>query len=273
MARLRAMSITVTTEDRVTTIAIARPGVRNAVNPETATALFEAFRAFDRDSGADVAVLTGDATAFCAGFDLKATATGMTADWQARHAIPDDWRDPATHPLPSPMGPARLMLSKPVIAAIEGPAVAGGTELALWCDIRIMGQGAYFGIYCRRWGVPLIDGGTVRLPRIVGEGRANDMILTGRAVRADEALAIGLANRVVPDGTALAAAKDYATMLLRYPQGCMLSDRNSARLPPAALAEALRREWQSAGIIMQDAIAGAARFAGGKGRGGDFGDI
>lgn len=267
------MPITIETTDRIRTIAINRPQARNAVDPATATELYQAFLDFDRDAACDVAILTGDARAFCAGFDLKAAALGMQPDWPERHTIPDDWADPASCPLPSPMGPARLMLSKPVIAAIEGPAVAGGTELALWCDIRIMGESAYFGIFCRRWGVPLIDGGTIRLGRIIGEGRANDMILTGRPVHADEALAIGLANRVVHDGDALAAAKDYARELLKFPQVCMLGDRDSARMAPADLAAALRREWRTAGLIMGQSMAGAARFASGKGRGGGFGDI
>lgn len=267
------MPITIETADRIRTIAINRPEARNAVDPATATELYRAFLEFDRDTDADVAILTGDGRAFCSGFDLKAAARGMQPDWPERHAIPDDWVDPAAHPLPSPMGPARLMLSKPVIAAIEGPAVAGGTELALWCDIRIMADSAYFGIFCRRWGVPLIDGGTIRLGRIIGEGRANDLILTGRPVHADEALAIGLANRVVPDGAALAAATDYARELLKFPQGCMLGDRASARMDPADLAKALRREWRNAGQIMGQSMAGAARFAGGKGRSGAFGDI
>lgn len=267
------MPIRVTRENRLAIVAIDRPAARNAVDPATATTLYEAFLAIDRDPGIDVAILTGDDTAFCAGFDLKAAAAGLDAAWLDRHAIPADWDDPAGRPLPSPMGPARLMMSKPVIAAIEGPAVAGGTELALWCDVRIIGESGYFGIFCRRWGVPLIDGGTIRLGRIVGEGRANDLILTGRPVHSDEALAIGLANRVVPDGTALAAARDYAAMLLKYPQGCLRADRDAARPAAAALAEGLRREWQSAGIIVGEAASGAARFAGGKGRGGDFGDI
>jgi len=267
------MPITVSTENRITTVAIARPGTRNAVDPETATDLFNAFLAFDADTCADIAILTGDSTAFCAGFDLKAAAAGMTADWLDRHAIAQDWDDPVGTPLPSPMGPARLMLSKPVIAAIEGPAVAGGMELALWCDIRIIGASAFFGVFCRRWGVPLIDGGTVRLPGIVGQGRANDLILTGRAVHADEAAAIGLANQVVADGMALKAAQDYATGLLKFPQACMLGDRNAARLPPKALATALTREWTSAAQIVGTAMNGAARFARGKGRGGGFDDI
>lgn len=267
------MTITVATANRITTIAIRRPGARNAVDPATATALFKAFLAFEADGQSDVAILTGDETAFCAGFDLKAAAAGMTSEWLARHAIPKNWVDPAAHPLPSPMGPARLMLSKPVIAAVEGPAVAGGMELALWCDIRIISQTAYFGVYCRRWGVPLIDGGTVRLGRIIGEGRANDLILTGRRVDASEALHIGLGNQMVAQGTALKAAKDYGAQLLGFPQGCLRGDRNSARLSPKALAKALRREWASSGVILSESLPGAARFASGKGRGGSFGDI
>ncbi|MDA0223457.1 MAG: crotonase/enoyl-CoA hydratase family protein [Proteobacteria bacterium] len=267
------MTIKVAVENRITTISIHRPEARNAVDPATATALFKAFLAFEADGQSDVAILTGDATAFCAGFDLKAAALGMTPDWLAALAIPKGWIDPAANPLPSPMGPARLMLSKPVIAAIEGPALAGGLELALWCDVRIVGRSAYFGVFCRRWGVPLIDGGTVRLGRVVGEGRANDLILSGRAVDASEALAIGLANQVVDDGTALHAAQDYAMQLLKFPQGCMRSDRKSARMAPKVMAKALRREWASAGVILGESLRGAARFASGKGRGGSFGDI
>ncbi len=267
------MSITITDEAAVRHIAINRPHARNAVDPDTATALFDAFVAYDSDPAAEVAVLSGDAAAFCAGFDLKAAAAGMADGWAKRHAIPEAWCDPAWEPLPSPMGPARLQLQKPVIAAIEGPAVAGGMELALWCDVRIVGTSAYFGVFCRRWGVPLIDGGTVRLPRVVGAGRAADLILSGRAVSADEALNIGLANQVVPDGTALAAAKAYARDLMRYPQACMRADRASMNLSGAELAQGLRREWQSAGLITGESREGAARFAGGKGRGGSFGDI
>ncbi|MCB1367727.1 MAG: crotonase/enoyl-CoA hydratase family protein [Rhodobacteraceae bacterium] len=267
------MSIHLETGNRITTVTITRPEARNAVDPATATALYQAFLDFEADKAADVAILTGEGAAFCAGFDLKAAAAGVDAGWLERHAIPDDWNDPGAHPLPSPMGPARLALSKPVIAAIEGPAVAGGMELALWCDVRIIGEGGYFGVFCRRWGVPLIDGGTVRLPGIVGAGRAADLILTGRAVAANEALAIGLANRVVPDGSALAAARDYAAQLLKFPQACLRADRASAALSGAALATALRREWQSAPLIRTEAASGAARFAEGRGRGGDFGDI
>ncbi|MEE4347695.1 MAG: enoyl-CoA hydratase-related protein, partial [Paracoccaceae bacterium] len=172
-----------------------------------------------------------------------------------------------------PMGPSRLMLSKPVIAAVEGPAVAGGMELAAWCDMRVMAEGAVMGIYCRRWGVPLIDGGTFRLPRVVGQGRANDLILTGRPVDPQEAYAMGLADRVVPQGQALAAALDLAQTLTRFPQGCMRADFLSARMPPADLAAALRREWASAAMFAAEGRAGASRFAGGQGRSGRFDDL
>jgi len=267
------MAIITSLEDHILTVRINRPGQRNAVSPDTATQLYDAFLAFEQDDNAQVAILTGDDTAFCAGFDLKAAATGLSPEWLERHAIPKDWRDPKAHPLPSPMGPARLMLSKPVIAAIEGAAVAGGTELALWCNIRVAARSAFLGIYCRRWGVPLIDGGTVRLPAIIGAGRANDMILTGRPVDADEALAIGLVNRVVQDGQALSAAQDYARSLLKYPQGCMLADLSAAGPDPHTLAQGLRQEWRSSNILVRESRTGAARFAAGKGRGGDFSDI
>jgi enoyl-CoA hydratase len=171
-----------------------------------------------------------------------------------------------------PMGPTRLRLSKPVIAAIEGPAVAGGMELALWADIRILAEGAYFGVYCRRWGVPLIDGGTVRLPRLVGMGRAMDLILTGRKVDAEEALRIGLCERVVPRGGARAAAEAYAAEIARFPQACLRSDRAAAEDAWGRdLPDALHREWlRSRGMVAAEGAAGAARFAAGKGRGGDF---
>jgi enoyl-CoA hydratase/carnithine racemase len=264
------MSIISSTENRVTLIRIDRTEARNAVDPDTATALYRAMLDFDADEAADVAILTGDESAFCAGFDLKAAARGLDQGWLDRHAIPEDWHDPAAHPLPSPMGPARLRLSKPVIAAIEGAAVAGGMELALWCDIRIMARSAYFGIFCRRWGVPLIDGGTFRLPQAIGSSRAADLILTGRKVAASEAYDMGLANRLCDDGTALATAQAYAADLLRFPQGCLRADRASSQGAPAALATDLRREWQSAELTMGESLRGAARFSSGKGRGGDF---
>lgn len=261
------------TRGRVRVITLNRPDVRNAVNPDLARRLYAAMLEFEADPHTDVAVLTGAGGAFCAGFDLKSAALGDGADWIGALDIPDDWTDPVAQPLPGPMGPSRLMLSKPVIAAIEGPAVAGGLELALWCDLRVMAEGAQFGVFCRRWGVPLIDGGTVRLPLVVGQGRANDLILTGRAVNPDEALRIGLADRVVAQGQALEAALELANGLARFPQGCLRADHLSARLPPAELAERLRREWTSADMVLAEGVSGATRFAAGAGRGGSFEDL
>lgn len=261
------------THGRVRLLTLNRPQARNAVNPALARALFDAMLEFEANPEVDVAVLTGAGGAYCAGFDLKAAAGGEGAEWIGGLDIPAGWSDPAAQPLPSPMGPARLMLSKPVIAAIEGPAVAGGMELALWCDMRVMGESAQFGVFCRRWGVPLIDGGTVRLPMVVGQGRANDLILTGRAVPAPEALAMGLADRVVGEGQAPEAALALAESLTRFPQGCLRADHLSARPAPAELAARLRREWASAGMVLKEGVRGAARFAAGHGRGGDFGDI
>jgi enoyl-CoA hydratase len=254
------MTVRVEQDGPVTTMIIDRPEVRNAVDPGTAEALRAAFDAFESDDEAHVAVLTGAGGHFCAGYDLKAFAEHGT-----------DY-DPAGE---GPMGPTRRLLSKPVIAAVEGYAVAGGLELALWCDLRIAAEGATFGVFCRRWGVPLIDGGTVRLPRIVGQGRALDLILTGRPVGAAEALALGLANRVVPDGQARAEAERLAHELARFPQLCLRTDRMSAYagwdadLPQALRAEALA----GAEPVREGAGEGASRFAGGRGRGGDFGDI
>jgi len=267
------MTVKITTQGRVRIVMIHRPEARNAVNPATAQALFDAFLAFQADETVDAAILTGADGAFCAGFDLKAAADGGAADWIASLDIAQGWNDPMADPKPGPMGPTRLMLSKPVIAAIEGPAVAGGMELAAWCDMRVMAQTAVMGVYCRRWGVPLIDGGTVRLPRLLGQGRANDLILTGRSAAADESLRIGLTDRTCPDGRALDTALDLAQSLCGFPQGCMRADLLSARMAPADLAAGLRREWASAGTFGAEGQAGAARFAAGKGRSGDFSDI
>ena len=267
------MTVTVDRRDRVGVVTITRPKARNAVNPATAQALFDAFMALEADEGIDVMILTGADGAFCAGFDLKTAADGSAADWIAAVHIPDGWTDPVAQPIPGPMGPTRLMLSKPVIAAIEGPAVAGGMELAAWCDMRVMAQGAVMGVYCRRWGVPLIDGGTFRLPRVVRQGRANDLILTGRPVEAGEASAIGLADRIVPQGQALPAALELAASLSRFPQGCLRADFLSARMPPAELAAALRREWASAAMFAAEGRAGATRFSQGQGRSGRFDDL
>ncbi|MCL4675554.1 MAG: crotonase/enoyl-CoA hydratase family protein, partial [Pararhodobacter sp.] len=223
--------LSVETRGRVRLVALDRPEARNAVDPALARALYQAMRDADGEDAVDAVVLTGTG-GFCAGFDLKSAAGGAGAAWIESLAIPPDWNDPIAQPLPGPMGPSRLMLSKPVIAAIEGAAVAGGMELALWSDIRIMAEDALFGVFCRRWGVPLIDGGTLRLPRLIGQGRANDLILTGRAVKAAEALAIGLADRVVAPGAALSAALEYAEALTRFPQGCLRADFLAARPPP-----------------------------------------
>jgi len=256
----------------VTTFIRTRSAARNAMNPAGAQALHDALLAFDADDGASVGVLWGAGGAFCAGFDLKhaAEAPGGTP-FGGDLDIPGD---DATWPR-GPMGPTRLQLSKPVIAAIAGPAVAGGMEIALWCDLRVMEEDAYMGVYCRRWGVPLIDGGTVRLPRIVGQGRALDLILTGRRVEAEECLRIGLADRVVPHGQSREAAEALAREIARFPQGCLRADRASAlaqwNMP---LPDALRNEWRtSAGLAVTEGVAGAGRFAAGKGRGGDFGSI
>jgi enoyl-CoA hydratase len=266
--------LTIATEDRIRVLTLDRPGARNAVDPALAVALFDAARAFEADDRVDVAVLTGAGGTFCAGFDLMAAADGSAAGWLAGLDIPEDWTDPMARPLPGPMGPTRLMLTKPVIAAVEGHAVAGGLELALWCDMRIVAANAVFGVFCRRWGVPLIDGGTVRLPLAVGQGRAADLILTGRSCRADEALAIGLADRVTAPGQALATAMELARRLTRFPQGTMRADHLSARLPPADLAARLRREWRiGAPQVAAEGVAGAARFAAGRGRSGRFDDI
>jgi enoyl-CoA hydratase len=246
--------------DRITTIIINRPEVRNAVDGETAALLAEAFRAFDADEGADVAVLWGAGGYFCAGADLKAVAVGEAANRL----------DPVGD---GPMGPSRMLLGKPVIAAVAGPAVAGGLELALWCDLRVAEEDAVFGVYCRRWGVPLIDGGTIRLPRLVGQSRAMDMILTGRPVHAAEALEMGLANRVVATGQARAAAEALALEISRFPQRCMRSDRLSAcEQWGMGVEEALANEFRRGFEVVKsgETRAGAGRFAGGEGRHGAF---
>ena len=254
------MSVHVESRGAVTVVTIDRPEVRNAVDPATAAALRAAFDDFEADDSALVAVLTGAGGHFCAGYDLKAFAA-QGVDY-----------DPAGE---GPMGPTRRLLSKPVLAAVEGYAVAGGLELALWCDLRIAAEGAIFGVFCRRWGVPLIDGGTVRLPRIVGQGRALDMILTGRPVDAAEGLAMGLANKIVPDGEARTAAANMAQLIASFPQLCMNVDRTSAcaafdaDLPSALRAEAVAGEAP----VLEGAREGAARFAAGVTLRGTFDNI
>jgi enoyl-CoA hydratase len=243
----------------VTTVILHRPARRNAVDRDTADALAAAFRAFDADPEAAVAVLWGDGGTFCAGADLKAVAEG-----RPNRVAPDG---------DGPMGPTRMRLSKPVIAAISGHAVAGGLELACWCDLRIVERDAVMGVFCRRWGVPLIDGGTVRLPRLIGLSRAMDLILTGRPVGAEEAREIGLANRVVPPGRARAEAEALARDLAAFPQTCLRSDRQSAleafdRDEDAAIQRELALGMAA---LAQEAVAGATRFKDGAGRGGAFG--
>lgn len=252
------MTVHVVRNGPVTTVVIDRPHARNAVNGPTAIALFEAFDEFDRDDSASVAVLWGDHGTFCAGADLKAIGT---PDSNPTHRIEEGSDAPA------PMGPTRMVLSKPVIAAVSGYAVAGGLELALWCDLRVVESDAVFGVFCRRWGVPLIDGGTVRLPRLIGHSRAMDMILTGRAVGADEALAIGLANRLVPKGQSRQAAEELAAELARSPQGCMRADRLSAlRQWGYSEIDAMDFEFGSLSRVAAESLAGARRFADGAGR-------
>ncbi|MGN6160866.1 MAG: crotonase/enoyl-CoA hydratase family protein [Marmoricola sp.] len=251
--------IRVENENRVTTVIMARPERRNAVDGVMAAELYDAFTRFDEDPEADVAVLYGEGGTFCAGADL----TAMGTERQNRLEVDGS----------GPMGPSRMRLTKPVIAAIEGYAVAGGIELAAWCDLRVAAEDATFGVFCRRWGVPLIDGGTVRLPRLIGESRAMDLILTGRPVAAEEALAIGLANRVVPAGEALAAARELAAQIAAFPQTCLRNDRASVmnqagRLHDEAMAFEFKVGRES---LLVDGQHGAARFAGGAGRHGSFG--
>lgn len=265
------MSVTIEREGPITTIVRDRREARNAMDPADAEALTEALLAFDRDSTQHVAVLWGAGGAFCAGFDLKYAATLLG---KARPLADLDFPDGNSAVPRGPMGPTRLELSKPVIAAIAGPAVAGGMELALWCDLRVMEETSYMGVYCRRWGVPLIDGGTVRLPRLVGRGRALDIILTGRKVPAEECYRIDLCERLVPHGQSLQVAQALAHEIARFPQACMRADRRSVwqqeGLPER---EALRREWASAAIFEREGASGAASFAAGKGRHGDFDDL
>ncbi|CAJ0789591.1 Carnitinyl-CoA dehydratase [Ralstonia mannitolilytica] len=245
------------TDGPVCTILLNRPDRRNAVDGPTAAALLRAFERLEADEALRVAVLGGTGGHFCAGADL--TAMGDAA--RRNHLDPEGGQ-------PGPMGPSRMALSKPLIAAVSGYAVAGGLELALLADVRVVERDAVFGVFCRRWGVPLIDGGTVRLPRVVGMGRALDMILTGRPVSADEALAMGLANRVVEPGGALAAAQQLARDIAAFPQQCMLADRASVYAQwDLPLADALRQEGvRGVPIVFAEGVAGAARFAGGAGR-------
>ena len=254
--------VLVTTSGPLMTVTINRPAARNAVDGPTALALAEAFRTFEADDTLKVTILTGAEGQFCAGADLKAVASGDRT--QANRIAPEGH---------GPMGPSRMQLSKPVIAAISGYCVAGGLELALWCDLRVADETAVFGVFCRRFGVPLIDGGTVRLPRLIGMSRALDLILTGRAVTAQEAERIGLANRLVPAGLALAAAEELALHIAAFPQTCLRGDRQSAYQQwgldeAAAIANEFNHGLQT--LQSGETLAGASRFSHGKGRHGQF---
>jgi enoyl-CoA hydratase len=252
-----AEAVRVLRDGAVTTVLLHRPERRNAVDGATAAALAEAFRVFERDEEAAVAVLHGEGGVFCAGADL--TVAGTEA---GNRVAPDG---------DGPMGPTRMRLSKPVIAAVAGYAVAGGLELALWCDLRVADETAMFGVFCRRWGVPLIDGGTVRLPRLIGRGRALDLVLTGRPVPAEEALGMGLVNRVVPAGESLSAAQALAGELARFPQRCLREDRLSL-LEQESLSEeeALAGELAHGLRSLEEVQAGLERFRAGAGRHGAF---
>ena len=255
------MRVIIEKNEGITSVIINRPGVRNAVDRPTAEELAEAFRAFEADDEAHAAVLTGTGGCFCAGADLK----GLTEGRANRMAEDGD----------GPMGPSRMRMKKPVIAAVEGYAVAGGLELALWCDMRVVARDAVFGVFCRRWGVPLIDGGTVRLPRLIGLSHAMDMILTGRPVEAEEALGMGLANRVVAPGTARAEAEALAQQIIRFPRQCLLSDRRSAYEQfDFSFTEAMKNEFLLGlkTIESGETLDGATRFTRGAGRHGSFGD-
>ncbi len=256
------MAITIEQRGGVQIISINRPHARNAVDGPTAERLADAFRTFDQDADSHVAILTGAEGTFCAGADLKAVATG-----QGNRIRKDG---------DGPMGPTRMVLSKPVIAAVEGYAVAGGLELAAWCDLRVAAEDAVFGVYCRRWGVPLVDGGTIRLTRLLGMSHAMDLILTGRGVSGLEAQTMGLANRLAPPGKALSVALELAEQLCQFPQMCMRNDRLSAYQQwDKPLADALQLETELGLAVVRsgETREGAARFAAGKGRHGDFSDL
>lgn len=277
MARMNP-SVQVHQRGAVTIVTLNRPDVRNAVDADTARQLYEAFVAFDADDQARVAVFHGAHGYFCAGWDLQAGAKLAQAGGDATEMFAslnfsaDDYAQPVPNAGPSgPMGPSRLMLGKPVIASVSGAAVAGGMELALWCDMRVMEKDAYFGVYCRRFGVPLIDGGTVRLPRLIGMGHAMDLILTGRKVEAPEALGMGLCNRVVPTGTGLEAAIALAEQLAAFPQATMRADRASAYAQwDLDLPHALHQEWERGKQCIGEGLQGAAQFSAGAGRHGKF---
>jgi len=270
------MTVSIEKNGFVWTVIHDRHEARNAMDPESAQALYEAMLEFDRDSEARVAVLWGAGGAFCAGWDLKFAASLQNSEAFARE-INEELAFPIGSNLAprGALGPTRLELSKPVIAAVEGPAVAGGMELAMWADIRVMADTAYMGVYCRRWGIPLLDGGTLRLPRLVGQGKAMEIALTGRKVTADECYRIGLCEKVVEHGNARTAAEDMAQEIARFPQEAVIADRRSIiETYGKPVREALRIEWEN-GVkaVALEGTMGAGRFSDGKGRHGDFENI
>jgi len=274
--RLAPMTVRIEKDGAVWTIIHDRPEARNAMDPKSADALTAAFLEFDADSEAAAAVFYGAGGAFCSGWDLKYVSTLNAAYPLGELDISTARPRGNGGEIPrGPLGPSRLELDKPVIAAIEGPAVAGGMELGLWCDFRVMAEGSYFGVYCRRWGVPLIDGGTVRLPRIVGQGRALEIILTGRKVPAEECMSIGLCEYLTPEGGARAKAEALAQEIARFPQVCVRADRRSAiKSHGLTVREALILEWYNGReALIEDGVAGASRFSEGLGRHGDFARI
>ena len=269
------MSVEIEKNGDVWTIINNRPEARNAVDPDTADALVAAFEEFDR-SDAKIGVFWGKGGAFCAGWDLKYASTLMEPEAFERDIVKGlGFPVGSAQPPRGPLGPSRMELSKPVIGAIEGPAVAGGMDLALWCDVRVMAESAYLGVYCRRWGITLVDGGTVRLPRLVGQGKALEITMTGRKVPAEECYRIGLCEKVVPEGETREAAEAMAHEIARFPQGAVLADRRSIiETRGLPVREALKLEWAN-GVeaIRAEGAAGAARFRDGKGRSGDYSDI
>ena len=267
------MAVRVEKTGPVWTVVHSRAEARNAMDPASADALVEAFTAFDADPAAAVAVLWGEGGSFCAGWDLKyASMLQDRARFDAEMVQALRFPMGAGAAPRGPLGPTRMELSKPVIAAVEGPAVAGGMELAMWCDVRVLAENAYFGVYCRRWGIPLLDGGSVRLPRLVGQGRALEIILTGRKVAADEALRIGLCETIVAPGAARGAAEAMAHEIARFPQAAVRADRRTVHETHGlALRDAMRREWTNGIEAHHDeGAAGAGRFSAGSGRHGDF---
>lgn len=264
------MTVRIEKSGPVWTVIHSRPEARNAMDPESAMALYEAFLSFDADDDAAVAVFWGEGGSFCAGWDLKHAASLDDPEPLSEFAIPADGGDHGNGgdiPMGA-MGPSRLELDKPVIAAIAGPAVAGGMELAMWADFRVMEETAYQGVYCRRWGIPLIDGGTVRLPRLVGEGRALEITLTGRQVMADECARIGLCEYVVPEGQARPQAEALAHRIAQFPQHCVRADRRSIKAQHGlGVRDALTQEWYNSRAVLEaEGISGAGRFSAGEGR-------